>query len=75
MHSGRKSLTLYRLITGTDDSVFCHRVTEALSKGWMLYGQPTMTFDSAANRVMCGQAVMKDVDGLDYSTDLKLGLQ
>jgi len=28
----------YRLLTEDDTSAFCHKVTEALSKGWSLYG-------------------------------------
>ena len=35
----------YRFITNDDTSEFCHRVTEALSNGWKLYGEPKMTFD------------------------------
>ena len=35
----------YRFITDDDTSKFCHRVTEALSSGWKLYGEPKMTFD------------------------------
>ena len=71
----RKTLTLYRYLTGPDDSSFCHRVTKALSEGWTLYGQPTLTFDGAKNRVMCGQAITKDVDGVDYHPDLDLSAQ
>jgi len=69
----RKRVTVYRYLTGVDDASFCHRVTEALSKGWQLYGSPALTFDSAKGRVICGQAIAKDVDDLDYSPDLKLG--
>ena len=35
----------YRFITDDDTSEFCHRVTEALSSGWKLHGEPQMTFD------------------------------
>jgi len=52
---------LYRLLTGGDDAAFCKRVSEALNKGWDLYGSPSLTFDSAIGRVVCGQAVVKDV--------------
>jgi hypothetical protein len=72
MSTKRSVTTVYRYLTGPDDASFCHRVTEALSKGWSLYGPPTLTFDSAQNRVICGQAVVKDVAGLDYAPDLKL---
>ena len=68
-----KSLTLYRVLTGPDDSSFCHKVTEALSKGWALYGSPSVTFDSAQGRTICAQAVTKDVDDVTYNAELKLG--
>ncbi len=71
--STRKRTTVYRYLTGVDDSTFCHRVTEALSKGWQLYGSPALTFDPVKGRTICGQAITKDVDDLDYSADLKLG--
>ena len=62
----------YRLLTEDDTSAFCHKVTEALSKGWVLQGAPTMTFDSARGVVRCGQAVTKEVDAA-YSPEVKLG--
>jgi len=65
-------MKLYRFITGVDDSEFCHRVTQALNKGWTLSGSPTMAFDAERGRTMCGQAVVKEVSG-DYSPDIKLG--
>lgn len=68
----RKKLTAYRYLTGPDDAAFCHRVTEALNKGWSLYGPPTLTFDTVKGRVICGQAITKDVEGTEYREDLKL---
>jgi hypothetical protein len=68
-----KRLTVYRYLTGPDDSTFCHRVSEALSKGWLLYGSPTLTFDPLKGRVICGQAITKDVEDVEYSSELKLG--
>jgi hypothetical protein len=65
-------MILYRYLTGVDDSAFCHKVTAALNKGWLLQGPPTLTFDSAQGRVICGQAIMKDVQGVEYSPDIKL---
>ena len=56
-----------------DDATFCHRVSEALSKGWLLYGSPTLTFDATKGRVICGQAITKDVEDIEYSKELKLG--
>jgi len=49
----------YRFITNDDTSAFCHRVSEALSKGWKLYGEPKMTFDKKRGVMRCGQAVIK----------------
>lgn len=64
----------YRFLTADDTSAFCHKVTEALSNGWMLHGSPTYAFDAANGVMRCGQAVVKDVPG-DYSPDIKLGQQ
>lgn len=65
-------MNIYRYLTGPDDATFCHRVTEALNKGWQLYGSPTLTFDAAKGRVICGQAIVKEVSGATYSPDMKL---
>lgn len=65
-------MQLYRFLSGDDTSVFCHRVTAALNKGWALYGGPTYVFDAAQGVMRCGQAVVKDVAG-DYHPDMKLG--
>ncbi|ADO41309.1 DUF1737 domain-containing protein [Ketogulonicigenium vulgare] len=62
----------YRLLTADDTSAFCHKVTEALSKGWELYGNPTYAFDAANGVMRCGQAVTKDVDAT-YDPEIKLG--
>jgi len=62
----------YRLLTEDDTSEFCHKVSEALSKGWSLQGDPVMTFDSARGVVRCAQAVVKQYDG-EYSREMKLG--
>ncbi len=62
----------YRLLSEDDTSAFCHKVTEALSKGWQLYGSPGYAFDAASGKMRCAQAVTKDVDAA-YSPDLKLG--
>mgnify|MGYP001086581970 CR=1 FL=1 len=62
----------YRLLTEDDTSAFCHKVSEALSKGWQLEGSPTMAFDAARGVMRCAQAVVKDFDG-EYSPDMKLG--
>ena len=67
-------MKLYRLLTEDDTSAFCHKVTDALNKGWVLHGDPTYAFDSANGVMRCGQAVVKEVEG-DYHPDLKLGAQ
>jgi hypothetical protein len=107
-----KQTTLYRYLTGPDDASFCHRVSDALSRGWVLEspmmsghhgltsesvsqtnslghdvarkplctfrrhapGHPTLTYDENSGRVICGQAIIKDVDrayepGLDLSKE------
>ncbi|MCF3935717.1 DUF1737 domain-containing protein [Acuticoccus sp. M5D2P5] len=63
----------YRFLTGPDDASFCHRVTAALSAGWELHGAPSLTFDAVNGRVVCGQAVVKDVPDRDYDPAMKLG--
>ena len=65
-------MKLYRFITNDDTSDFCHRVSEATSNGWELYGSPQHAFDAATGKMRCGQAVTKTVDG-DYASDIKLG--
>lgn len=62
----------YRLLTEEDSAVFCHKVTKALSEGWVLYGDPAYAFDPVAGKMRCAQAVTKQVDD-DYSPDVKLG--
>lgn len=62
----------YRLLTGDDTPAFCHQVTEALSKGWELYGDPAYAFDSANGVLRCAQAVVKDVPG-PYDPETRLG--
>ena len=61
----------YRLLTGDDTSAFCHKVTEALSNGWELYGDPAYAFDSVNGVMRCAQAVVKDVPG-DYDPETRL---
>jgi len=65
-------MKLYRLLTAEDNSAFCHKVTEALNKGWALHGAPAYAFDGAAGVMRCAQAVVKDAPG-PYSPDIKLG--
>jgi len=62
----------YRFITDDDTSEFCHRVTEALSNGWKLYGEPIMSFDQKRGLMRCGQAVTKSVPKKKYSKKISL---
>lgn len=64
-------MKLYRFLTADDSSAFCHKVTDALNKGWELHGAPTYAYDSANNVMRCGQAVIKEVTGI-YTPDVKL---
>jgi hypothetical protein len=49
-------LPRYRLLTGKDDAAFCQRVSEALERGYQLYGSPAATFN--AEHVVVVQAVV-----------------
>ncbi|GJM03076.1 MAG: hypothetical protein DHS20C08_15770 [Rhodomicrobium sp.] len=68
-------MQLYRFLTGPDDASFCHKVTEALNKGWELYGSPQLTYNQETKKTQCGQAVIKTVLGKTYSPDMKLGAE
>ncbi|MEX0318859.1 MULTISPECIES: DUF1737 domain-containing protein [unclassified Ruegeria] len=65
---------LYRLLTEEDTSAFCHKVSDALAKGWELYGSPSYAYDANGAVMRCAQAVTKEVQA-DYSPDMKLGQQ
>lgn len=62
----------YRLLTGPDDSSFCHKVTEALSRGWSLCGSPAYAADPTTGALRCAQAVTKEVEG-PYDPSVRLG--
>ncbi|MFF2330535.1 MULTISPECIES: DUF1737 domain-containing protein [unclassified Streptomyces] len=49
-------LPIYRVLTGPDDSAFCHRVSEALALGYALHEGPAVTFNG--ERVIVAQAVV-----------------
>lgn len=68
-------MKVYRFLTGPDDANFCHRVTDALNKGWELHGAPSLSFNATTNQMHCGQAVVKTVHGKDYDPTMKLGDQ
>ena len=67
-------MKLYRFLSEEDTSAFCHKVSEALNKGWELYGSPTQSFCHASGVMRCGQAVVKEVEGT-YAPDIRLGRQ
>jgi hypothetical protein len=69
-----KTTTLYRFLVGLDDASFCHRVSDALSKGWQLHGSSSLVFDATTGKVMCGQPVIKTIRG-PYSPAMKLSEQ
>ena len=65
-------MQLYRLLTGPDDSAFCKRVSAALNKGWFLHGPPSLAYDPVKATMVCGQAIVKEVDGVEWSDAVKL---
>ncbi|RCL02024.1 MAG: hypothetical protein JSC189_000833 [Candidatus Tokpelaia sp. JSC189] len=65
-------MRLYRFLTGLDNAAFCHKVTDALNKGWQLYGSPCYSINTTTGITQCGQAVIKDVAG-NYTPDIELG--
>lgn len=67
-------MPIYRLLTEDDTSAFCHKVSAALAKGWVLYGDPVYAFDAKRGVMRCAQAVTKDID-TPYAPDMKLGEQ
>ncbi len=68
-------MQLYRFLTGPDDASFCHKVTEALNKGWALHGSPQYSYDETTKTMRCGQAVIKSVENLSYNPEMKLSEQ
>lgn len=65
-------MLIYRLLTGEDDSAFCHKVTKALSEGWSLHGSPQYAYDAMSKKMRCGQAVTRTVADQAYDPDKKL---
>ena len=63
-------MKLYRFITGPDDEIFCKRVSESLNNGWQLHGSPTLTFDGKT--VIAGQALVREIEGEEFSMDTDL---
>jgi hypothetical protein len=59
-------------LSSEDDSAFCHKVTKALSEGWVLHGSPSYAYDGVTKKMRCGQAVTKVVSAQPYDPDRKL---
>lgn len=68
-------MKLYRFLTGEDDATFCHKVTAALNEGWELFGNPQYAFDEKSQKMRCGQAVIKTVEGKSYQPSIKFSEQ
>jgi hypothetical protein len=49
-------LPAFRVLTGPDDAAFCHRVSQAIALGYMLYGSPVATFNG--ENVIVAQALI-----------------
>jgi len=62
-------MKIYRLLTGGDDAAFCKKVSEALNKGWTLYGSPSVAFNTNGSTI-CSQAAVKDAPG-EWSDAMK----
>jgi hypothetical protein len=45
------------------DASLCHRVGAALNQSWQLYGPPTLAFHAGTGRMICGQALIMQVEG------------
>ena len=56
MNQPPDGLPIYRVLTGVDDAAFCHRVSEALAKGYQLYGSPALTYNGTS--VILAQALI-----------------
>ncbi|HQX58688.1 MAG TPA: DUF1737 domain-containing protein [Burkholderiaceae bacterium] len=56
MSSPPDDLPTYRVLTGRDDATFCHRVSQAIALGYMLYGSPAATFNG--QEVIVAQAIV-----------------
>ena len=65
-------MLIYRFLSGEDDSAFCHKVTKALSEGWVLHGSISYAYDAMNKKMKCGQAVTKVVADQPYDPDKKL---
>lgn len=67
-------MKLFRLLTEDDSSEFCRKVSETVSKEWMLHGDPIYALNAIIEVMRCGKAVVEEAAG-DYLEDLKHGVQ
>ena len=65
-------MLIYRFLSGEDDSSFCHKVTKALSEGWVLHGTTAYAFDAVSKKMKAGQAVTRIVADQPYDPEKKL---
>ena len=65
-------MQIFRFLTGEDDSTFCHKITKALSEGWVLHGSPSYAYDGLEKKMQFGQAVTRIVSDQPYDPDKKL---
>ena len=73
--SALRLTTLYRDPTGPDDTAFCHRAPEAPGRGWFLPGDPAPDLGDKTCRVICGQTIIKNVEGVSHAPGLDLSAQ
>ena len=67
-------MKIYRFLTDDDSSQFCHKVTEALSKGWELHCDPTYAHYATVGVMRLGLPVVKEIEAA-YSPSLNLVAQ
>ena len=65
-------MQVYRLLTGDDNSEFCHKVTRALAEGWVLHGEPKYCYDPSREVMRCAQAVIREVADQPCDGDKRL---
>ncbi len=43
----------YSSLNGEDSSLFCHKLSFALAKGWTLHGDLQYSYDSQSMKMLC----------------------
>jgi len=51
-----EGLPIYRVLTGPDDETFCRRISDAITLGYMLYGDPAITVHGG--KIIVAQALL-----------------